>query len=191
MEADWEIELGGSAPVIDVCWSGFVDLRHSPEKAIELREIPFLPALAPALVRLNSAQSSLYTAKCDVWQLTEIDPPEFDAPQESVAHAIAVYIDLVPGNPELWSDSDNTIAWSTALCIRLKGTPLRCCRIDLVIRRAIRTPDLEHGIGITAYLAACGSTVEAARAQLETVLAVFADSIESTVTRGPAQSTLQ
>jgi hypothetical protein len=68
---------------------------------------------------------------------------------------------------------------------------LRCCRIDLVIRRAIRTPDLEDGIGITAYLAACGSTVEAARAQLETVLAVFADSIEPTVTRGPAQSTLQ
>ena len=27
MEADWEVEIGGGAPVIDALWPGFVDLR--------------------------------------------------------------------------------------------------------------------------------------------------------------------
>jgi hypothetical protein len=30
MEADWEFEVGGDAPVIDALWPGFVDLRLSP-----------------------------------------------------------------------------------------------------------------------------------------------------------------
>jgi hypothetical protein len=177
VETDWEIELGGAAPIIDACWPGFVDLRRIPEKASEFTEVLQLPALAPALLRLNSSQSPLFTAKCDVWPVTETDPLEFDAPQQSAAHAIAVYMDLVPSDPQLWSDPDKAIAWCRALCIRLKCAPLRCSRIDLVIRRAITTQDMDDGIGITAYLAACGFTVEAARAHLESVLAVFADSI--------------
>jgi hypothetical protein len=27
LEADWEFEVGGDAPVIDALWPGFVDLR--------------------------------------------------------------------------------------------------------------------------------------------------------------------
>ena len=27
MEADWEVEVGGGAPVIEAFWPGFVDLR--------------------------------------------------------------------------------------------------------------------------------------------------------------------
>ena len=35
MEADWEFEVGGDAPVIDACWPGFVDLRRIPGAARE------------------------------------------------------------------------------------------------------------------------------------------------------------
>jgi hypothetical protein len=191
VEADWEIELGGGAPVIDVSWQGFVDLRRSPEKASELAEVLMLPALAPVLVRLNSPHSFAYSVKCDVWPITEIDPLEFDAPQELAAHGMAVYLDLVPCDPTLWTNPDKAIPWCRTVSACLKSMPLRCCRIDLVIRRAMRTPEPEDGIGITVYLAACGPAVEAAATHLESVLAVFADSIEPGVQRGPAHSTLQ
>ena len=35
MEADWEFEVGGDAPVIEARWPGFVDLRRNPERAME------------------------------------------------------------------------------------------------------------------------------------------------------------
>ena len=28
MEADWEFEVGGEAPVIEASWEGFIDLRN-------------------------------------------------------------------------------------------------------------------------------------------------------------------
>src|SRR4051812_38986462 len=53
MEADWEFEIGGDAPVIEANWKGFVDLCAHPERVSELTECGELPALAEALVRLN------------------------------------------------------------------------------------------------------------------------------------------
>ena len=178
MEADWEIELGGGAPIIEACWSGFVDLRSNPENAFKLPEALLLPALAPVLVRLNSSESSLYTAKSDIWPITEIDPIEFDARPASAMHGLAAYIDCLHRNPQFWSDPHNAIAWCKKFCAALKAVALRCCRIDLVIRNAITAPEMDS-IGITAYLAACGSTDDAARIQLGAVLDAFADSVGS------------
>jgi len=190
VEADWEIELGGGAPVIDANWPGFVDLQSHPERVCELPEVLFLPALAPALVKLNSSESVLYTVKSDVWPITEIDPLEFDAPLPSAMHGVAVYVDCLHRNPQLWSDPNNAIAWSKKLCTALQAAPLRCCRADLVIRRAITMPSIES-IGVTAYFAACGSTDDVARMQLEAVLAVFADSVASVGAPSTAHSKLQ
>jgi hypothetical protein len=190
VEADWEIEIGGGAPVIDASWPGFVDLRCSPERVCDLPEVLLVPALARALVRLNASESPLFTTKCDVWPVTEIDPFEFDATPETAVHAIGVYVDLLSRDPELWLDPDEAIGWCKRLCAVLQAAPLRCCRADLVIRRAIRTPDVNE-IGITAYFVACGSTVETAGAQLESLLAVFADSVAIALSRSAAQSKLQ
>ena len=44
MEADWEIEVGGKAPVIEARWPGFVDLRLHPERASQFPEAAELPA---------------------------------------------------------------------------------------------------------------------------------------------------
>jgi len=46
MEAAWEVELGGEAPVIEAIWPGFVDLRLHPEQAWQLPEAAQLHALA-------------------------------------------------------------------------------------------------------------------------------------------------
>ena len=67
MEADWEIEIGGGAPIIEAHWSGLVDLRVNPERARLLPEAQQLPALCHALVRLNAPASPVWTSKCDVF----------------------------------------------------------------------------------------------------------------------------
>jgi len=110
MEADWEVEIGGAAPVIDACWPGFVDLRFHPRvppdayltRARELMESANLPNLPEALVRLNglnSSRSPIWTSKCDVWPVLDpanLDAVELDAPQQDATFGWACYIDLLP-----------------------------------------------------------------------------------------------
>jgi hypothetical protein len=60
------------------------------------------------------------------------------------------------------------------VCNLLRAVPLRCCRADLVIRRAFITPDLME-LGITVYVTSCGeSSAEAART-FQAALAAFTD----------------
>jgi hypothetical protein len=50
---------------------------------------------------------------------------------------------------------------------------LRCCRADLVIRRAFIAPDLDR-LGVTMYLTACGASAAEAGRVLDAALAAFA-----------------
>ena len=180
MEADWEIEIGGQAPVIEACWPGFVDLRFAPGRVVELPELRELSGLADSLVRLNAGDSPVWTSRCDVWPVTEIDPFELDAPPEFALIGLACYVDLLPKSDQQWPAPAIAARSCKALCVRLRNLPMRCCRVDLVIRRAYIAPDRPN-LGITAYLTACGPTVEAANLQLQSALAVFADSISHAV----------
>jgi len=164
-------------------WHGRVDLRRSPEEANNLPEVALLPCLAPLLVRLNAPESAFFTVKCDVWLLDEIDPFEFDAEPGTAAQGLACYIDLLPHIPEDWPDHETTATWCDRLCTTLRSAPaLRCCRTDMVIRRAVRDI-LQPAIGITAYLAACGSTETLARTNLGVALTAFVDAIVARGTR--------
>ena len=181
MEADWEFEVGGEAPVIEAAWPGFVDLRRNPERAWELPEAAELLALAEALARLNAAASPVWTSKCDLWpvvDIAEFDADELDAPPECAAHAMGCYIDLLPRtdrsrNDLQWCQPDEAAAACKQVCGLLHVVPLRCCRVDLVVRRAFLAPD-EMGLGITAYLTACGPSPAEAMQTLEAALAAFA-----------------
>ncbi len=176
MEADWEVEIGGDAPVIDAHWADFIDLRREPERVATLPEVSSLPVLAHALQRLNSAGSPLWTSKSDVWEQQPFDPDEMDAAPGTATSAIACYIDLLPRTDQEWSVHGQAVAACTTLCGRLRQVPVRSCRSDLVVRRASIAPDLpDHGI--TAYLTACGSTLEEARATLGAALVAFVDCV--------------
>lgn len=188
MEADWEIEIGEGAPVIDACWPGRVDLRTYPDRARELPEARDLGTLAPALVRLNGPDSKVSTAKCDVSRVAEFDRFELNAPVEAAAQALACYIDLLP--LDTWVVPETAIAWCESLCTRLRSVPMRCCRADLIMRRALLAPD-RWDLGATAYLTACGGTEQSAAAQLESALAVFADSVLAEPAPAAARSKLQ
>jgi hypothetical protein len=179
MEADWEFELDGDAPVIDAAWRGLVDLRRSPELAHQLSEADELPALAKALIRLNSKNSPVWTSKCDLWphlEAGEFDPDELDAPAECSEHAMGCYIDLLPASDGQWPVPEVIEKSCKRWRGLLRAVPLCCCRVDLVVRRAFLTPE-ETGLGITAYLTASGATPEEAAHTLEAALAAFTDAL--------------
>lgn len=177
MEADWEFEVGGDAPVIDPFWSGFVDLRLMPERAYNLPETAQLPSLAAALKRLNAEPSPVWTSKCDFWpslKPEDLDSDELDAPPGCSAHAAGCYIDLLAKSDQTWSLPPLAEAACKRLCALLSAVPLRCCRVDLIIRRAQIAPSLMD-LGITAYITACGPSADEAKDTLEAAVAAFAD----------------
>jgi hypothetical protein len=190
MEADWEVEVGGEAPVIEALWSGFVDLRFSSNRVAELTEIQTLPALANALVQLNAAASPLWTSKCDVWPVDGFDRLELDAPAEAATHGIACYVDILHAPPARWGDTSEAVAFCVDLCARLRGVSLSCCRVDLVVRRALITPGA-NDLGITAYLTACGATEAVALGQLQVALAAFVDAVVAPAPPTQADSQLK
>ncbi|MDE3187134.1 MAG: hypothetical protein KGM96_06360 [Acidobacteriota bacterium] len=176
MEADWEVEVGAGAPVIDALWPGFADLRLAPERASALPEAADLPALADALVALNAPASPVWTAKCDLWPVDAFDPDELDAPREDGLRAIACYIDLLPGAGLHWREPEEAVNWCRSICGRIRAIPLRCSRVDLVVRSASVAPEkLEYGV--TAYLTAAGADLAVASQVLSAALAAFADTV--------------
>lgn len=176
MEADWEVEVGAGAPVIDPHWPGFVDLRLAPDRVSELPEAAAMPALAEALVALNVPASPVWTAKCDVWPVDSFDPDELDAPREDGLQAIGCYIDLLPRSDAQWHEPSDVAGWCKGVCGGIRAFPLRCCRVDLVVRNANLAPE-KLDYGVTAYLTAAGADSAAAARVLAAALAAFADSV--------------
>ena len=182
MEADWEFEIGADAPIIEACWPGFVDLRWTPQSARDLpariRSLPEviqLPALAAVLERLNCQHSPVWTSKCDFWPALgagEFDPDELEA-RPGCARAMGCYVDLLPKSDRQWPFPSVVEATCKHLCARLRVIPLRCFRVDLIVRRAQIAPGVMD-TGITAYITACGTTAGEAQATLESALATFA-----------------
>ena len=176
MEADWEFEVGGDAPVIDACWPGLVDLQRAPEAAWNLPECAEFPALAEALATLNAAASPVWSSKCDFWprlEAGEFDPDELDVPTDCAAHAMGCYIDLLP---KIGWQQGQAEAASKQLCGLLRAVPLRSCRADLVIRRALVAAG-EVDLGLTAYLTACEHTSAEAKLTLQAALTALTDAV--------------
>ena len=199
MEADWAVEIGAGAPIIEALWTGFVDLRFDPRlssgallnRAQGLAEATDLAGLAEALVRLNSLHSPVWTSKCDVWPVDagEIDPYELEATPQEAQFAQACYLDLLPRNnkdDQQWTTLEMAVFSCRSLCDLLHELPLSACRVDLVVRLAVIAPSFaDHDLtgpdlidhGVTAYLTACGATANAAKERLELALAAFTDAL--------------
>jgi hypothetical protein len=165
MDADWEVEIGGGAPVIEALWPGFVDLRSHPDRVGEIAEVSTFPPLAGLLRALNSPESPVWTAKCDLWE------PE--------PAALAAYIDMLPRDGTVFSEWRQAEVFCRECVGRLEATtlPERLGEhsIDLVIRQAIAGG--AEGFGITAYLSAKGAVQKEAETALAAVMAGFADAL--------------
>lgn len=178
MEADWEIEIGGGAPVIDAAWPGFIDLRADPKRVHEIGEAALFPALADALLTLNTPASPVWTSKCDLWEPPDYDPDEMEADRALAKQALACYLDLLPRSDSQWTSPEMAVAACKSWCGALHSIALPNCRADFVVRRACITPDCES-LGVTAYLTACGADLPAAQRALTAALAVLADVVAS------------
>ena len=165
MEADWEVEIGGGAPVIEALWPGFVDLRSHPEPISEIAEAVTFPPLAALLRALNSPESPVWTSKCDVWE------PE--------PAALAAYIDMLPRDGEVFVERQQAEAFCRTYVGRLQATtpsePVGEYSIDLVIRQAVAGG--AEGFGITVYVGTKGAAKKDAEMALAALMAGFADAL--------------
>jgi len=169
MEADWDVEIGQGAPVIDALWPGFIDLRRQPERIREVSEAGAFPPLAHFLLALNAPDSLMWTAKCDLWEPVS----------EDANSALACYVDLLPFATRVFVHWQEAERHCRAWVARLSSGSESTTTAELVVREAIAGED--EGFGITAYLAASGadrSVVAAALAEamLDFAHAVAADS---------------
>ncbi|HXS77837.1 MAG TPA: hypothetical protein VN753_16785 [Terracidiphilus sp.] len=175
MEADWEFEIGGGAPLIEAYWGGFVDLRARPGRVSEIKECHDLPGLADVLLKLNGVGSPVWTSKTDVFLAERVDPDEMNANDDETKAAIACYLDLLPRMRDSWSDAPRAEEFCRQICGRLAAQPLRCCRIDIVVRRTIFEEAAE--LGTTVYATACGALLADAKQQLAKCLAILATAL--------------
>ena len=169
MEADWEVEIGGGAPVIEADWPGFVDLRIHPEAIGNIAEAATFPPLAKLLLALNAPESPVRTAKCDLWE------PE--------PAALAAYVDILPRKGMVFGESGQAEAICREYVGRLETVVPpergREYSIDLVIRLAIAGGT--EGFGITTYLSAKGAVRKDAETALAWVMAGFADALPNRI----------
>jgi hypothetical protein len=97
VQADFAVELGAEDETLEIPWAAegggprYYDLKRHPELLSNLEEAVRAPELGEFLSKVNSLQSPLATAKCDVWSSTEINPEEeiFEA-----THKFGSYVDL-------------------------------------------------------------------------------------------------
>jgi len=187
MEADWEVEIGGGAPVIEADWPRFIDLKSDPKRLGEIEEAAAFPPLAALLLALNAAASPLWTSKCDLWE------PE--------PAASACYIDMLPVEGKVFAEWQQAEAFCREHVARLARIALpECgsegdsesrpdCSIALVIRQAIAGST--EGFGITAYLSAKGMNQADAAANLASVMTAFSGALPSAAPPATPRSKLQ
>ncbi|MGB6973050.1 MAG: hypothetical protein WBD67_00050 [Terracidiphilus sp.] len=190
MEADWEVEIGGDAHVVEPDWPGFVDLRTTPEAAEQLPEAAALPGLAQSLARMNAKDSPVWTAKCDVWDLDGVDSRELDATDAEAHAGAACYVDLLPCERKCWAAHKDAAEWCGQVCERLGAIALRSCRVDLVVR-ATESAAERAGFAVTAYASAAGVDGARARQRLAETLAVLADTLIQMSASGETAKRLQ
>jgi hypothetical protein len=187
MEADFEVQIGGGAPVIEALWEGFVDLRRSPERVYEISEAAILPALAQALLALNDIDAPLWTAKCDVWDphgvgVEGLEPGQSVSPEHPHA-ALACYIDLLPRASLVfkgWKEAEDFCRrWVYRLDTEEGIGPTHNATLDLVVRQAI-AGDVE-GFGITAYLGVVADYRAGAEEALSAALQQFVTACPATL----------
>jgi len=195
LEADWSVEIGGEAHVIDANWRGHVDLLTDPHRIDEITEAVRFAPLARALLQINRPQGenkqafekspspyNFWTVKCDLWEIDDAlescDPYEMNAGDQEIHAAVACYIDLLPrletsASRLLFSEWHDAEQLAKILALSMRNKELTCARADFAVRSAIT--ETRHGFGITLYLTACGPDHSSAYSTLSKALQALTD----------------
>jgi hypothetical protein len=180
MEADWTIALAADDPIVVVPWAAsekeggyrFVDLRGAPNLVDSIAEAQASPPLRDGLLLLNSPDSPLWTAKCDVWTSNEEarDPWEMDAEPGDAAFCAGSYIDLLARNREFGSSFPRQEAWLRRVTGRLRAAESRASRVELVLRHA--EVEGRAGFAVSWFVEGCGASAAIAEQRWANALAL-------------------
>src|SRR6202012_4259957 len=109
----------------------YIDLKKSPALITQVPEALQYPELRQFLLRINSPEFPLQTAKCDAWPSQEITVEEeiFNA-----AHKFVSYVDLVFADDARRLALDRHEQLAAELCRMLQGTPEMKASAEFVIR---------------------------------------------------------
>jgi hypothetical protein len=175
MEADWSVALAADDPVITVPWQAsgedpgkcrFVDLRLHSHLIDEIEEAKERPPLRTALLLLNGGLSPFWTAKCDAWAHGAdagdalYDRYEMDAEPGETAFGAGSYIDLLARDSALFSCFERQERWLRVVTERLRVTPARAVRVELVLRPA--EVEAVPGFAVTWFVEGCDATAHRA-----------------------------
>lgn len=144
VQAGWSVECGADDPTVVLPWHSedgslrYVDLRLDPSAVEHIAEAQQFPCLAAALRRWNTAESPVFTAKCEVWNY----PADlFDAEDlPGFAFAQGSYMDLVSADMDKFQSfaacERQLRAWTAAA----RQIPLQNCRCEWTLRSALIFP---------------------------------------------------
>lgn len=195
MHVDSSIELGRDDAALEFPWASedgklrYKDLKNDPALIEDITEAENYPELRDFILRVNSPDFSLQTAKSDIWTTDEILPEEelFAARQKLVS-----YVDLIfcANGPRFFLEPHLELV--RKLCTLLQSAPEMAASIEFVVRRCYyrefddlgsdpqsntspanrsagqpmssdAVHDLHSGFCITAYVSGFGDTDEEAR----------------------------
>ena len=146
MQSEWTVACAADDPEIVIPWAGkdprlrFVDLRQSPNALREIPEAAEYPCVAAALRRWNQPDTSLFTAKCDVWSypaklFDAEDLPEFDFARGS-------YIDLLSADAATFASFEACERQLRVWKEVSQSIELPACRCEWTLRPARIFPGL-------------------------------------------------
>ena len=168
MEADFSIEMGQDDPVLDFPWTdpmgklAYFDLKRQPELLAKVEEAGQYPELAEFLKSVNSARSIFESAKCDVWEKTELSAEEeiFNA-----THKFASYVDVVFSDIESRRSLPRNEEFARSLVELLRRVPEIGASVEICIRRCFFEESVQtrDGCYFTLYLNGYGDDVVLAR----------------------------
>jgi hypothetical protein len=173
MDADFSIELSREDPVLDFPWTdpsgklAYFDLKRQPELIAEVEEASKFSELAEFLRRVNSPRSLFESAKCDVWDTTELSAEEeiYDA-----SYKFACYVDLVFSETRSRASLPNHENFARRLTELLRRAPEMAASVEICVRRCFfADPDLDDadcpidGFYFTVYINGYGDDHEDAR----------------------------
>jgi hypothetical protein len=174
METDWSVAAGTDDPVIEARWSdaaselAWVDLRVDAEVQLAriagLPEAAASPAMAKALMLLNTSHGLLMTTKCDRWQMSGEERAELAAALDGLVavYGVGSYIDVLMAHAVPMSDFLMHEEWVRMAARRCAAFPIDDARVELVVRPAHN--DAVWGYGLTMYCYAGGADEERADA---------------------------
>ncbi|MBI3645847.1 MAG: hypothetical protein HY233_07780, partial [Acidobacteriales bacterium] len=182
MDADFSIELGREDPVLDFPWTdpdgklAYFDLKRHPELLARVEEAKQFPELEDFLRAVNSAMSSVESAKCDAWFTEELRPEEeiFGA-----SCKCASYADLVFSSIDHRQSFPFHELFAKRLVELLRRTPETPSSAELSVRRCYFHSEAEPGEGfyITMYVSGYGDDQARARQNWEIGLKLVGNAV--------------